>query len=305
MRVAPIGLVARDRASAFDIGVQSGALTHGHPSGYLSAGYMAALVWDLARGTSLSDSCRGADELLGGYAGSEELAFAIRKAQALAKKGVPNRKAIESIGEGWVAEEALAIALLCASTANGATAEDIAGALWRSVLHSGDSDSTGAITGNLLGAMYGATALPQAWVAEVELRDLVERLSRDLFSAIVLEETECFRFYPTKCGKIDPKGGRVMTSDPTEGIKPMSQEALDDLDASSRSFWSQQDFSHLNDPAFQVAADEAAAAPNWQDMSGNPEAMADMEKETFIAVEVLNDQLAEALATLDEPEPKA
>jgi hypothetical protein len=70
MRVAPCGLGAATRELAFELARDTGVITHGHPSGYLSAAYFAALVWDLARGGSLgacpmrwSARGNGADEL--------------------------------------------------------------------------------------------------------------------------------------------------------------------------------------------------------------------------------------------------
>jgi ADP-ribosylglycohydrolase len=46
MRVAPVGLVAgyQTPEEAFHLAAEAAALTHGHPSGYLSAGMMAAIV---------------------------------------------------------------------------------------------------------------------------------------------------------------------------------------------------------------------------------------------------------------------
>jgi hypothetical protein len=41
MRVAPVGLVARE---PFDLGYKIAALTHGHPSGWLAAGALAEMV---------------------------------------------------------------------------------------------------------------------------------------------------------------------------------------------------------------------------------------------------------------------
>lgn len=48
------------------------------------------------------------------------------------------------------------------------------------VNHGGDSDSTGAIAGNLLGAALGASAIPQRWLDALELREVIERLADDL-----------------------------------------------------------------------------------------------------------------------------
>ena len=69
-------------------------------------------------------------------------------------------------------------------------------ALWRSVAHGGDSDSTGSITGNLLGAMHGIGALPERWLAQLELRDVIERVARDLFASSILEAEPDLESYP-------------------------------------------------------------------------------------------------------------
>ncbi|MET7691620.1 ADP-ribosylglycohydrolase family protein [Streptomyces sp. NPDC005483] len=70
---------------------------------------------------------------------------------------------VESLGAGWVAEEALAIAVYSALAA-----DSVKHALLLSVNDSGDSDSTGSICGNLLGALHGDVGLPHEWVRQVE-----------------------------------------------------------------------------------------------------------------------------------------
>jgi ADP-ribosylglycohydrolase len=79
------------------------------------------------------------------------------------------RDRLSELGAGWVAEEALGISVLCALAAS--TPEE---AIIAAVNHSGDSDSTGSITGNIVGAIHGATSLPTAWIEAVELRDVIE-----------------------------------------------------------------------------------------------------------------------------------
>ncbi|MEU9442688.1 ADP-ribosylglycohydrolase family protein [Streptomyces sp. NPDC048304] len=48
------------------------------------------------------------------------------------------------------------------------------------VNHSGDSDSTGALCGTLIGAQYGDHALPHEWVQRVEGRPRIAVLADDL-----------------------------------------------------------------------------------------------------------------------------
>ena len=74
-----------------------------------------------------------------------------------------------------MAEEALAIAIFCALAA-----PDLESALRLAVNHGGDSDSTGAIAGNLLGASLGDDAIPARWLAVLELREEIERVAGEL-----------------------------------------------------------------------------------------------------------------------------
>ena len=78
---------------------------------------------------------------------------------------------------GWVAEEALAISVYCALVS-----ETFEQAIVLAVNHDGDSDSTGAITGNILGAMLGTNAIPERWLQPLELREVIEALASDLWS---------------------------------------------------------------------------------------------------------------------------
>ncbi len=192
MRAAPCGLAARTPEDAFELARDTGVITHGHPSGYLSGAYFAAVIWHVARGATLAAAMISADVLLAPELGAAELQAILVRTRALAAAGVPDVAAIESLGGGWTGEEALAIALLCALTFD--EGSDVRAVLWRAAAHSGDSDSTAAITGNLIGAMYGLGILPPSWLAVLELRDVTERIAMDLFAACI--EGEDLAEYP-------------------------------------------------------------------------------------------------------------
>jgi len=102
---------------------------------------------------------------------------AIEKAETLARSDTPSSIAIEALGEGWVGEEALSIAVFCSLRA--ASFEE---GIINAVNITGDSDSTGSIAGNILGARFGTQAIPPQWSDTVELREVVLALADDLAS---------------------------------------------------------------------------------------------------------------------------
>jgi ADP-ribosylglycohydrolase len=98
---------------------------------------------------SLTDAIDESTRVLKTKKNSKETLAAIDKAIEMVNKATPVPCVIEGIGAGWVAEEALAISLYCASVVK----DDFKKGILLSVNHSGDSDSTGSITGNILGAL--------------------------------------------------------------------------------------------------------------------------------------------------------
>ncbi|MGW7383008.1 ADP-ribosylglycohydrolase family protein [Streptomyces sp. NPDC054794] len=107
--------------------------------------------------------------------GHEETSTDLRRAVDPAAQGSPTAEKVESLGAGWVAEEALAIGVYCALATP--RVED---ALLLSVNQSGDSDSTGSLCGNLLGARHGDVGLPHSWVERVEGRARITAPADDL-----------------------------------------------------------------------------------------------------------------------------
>lgn len=176
MRTAAIGLFY-EKTRAFKIGSECAAITHGHPSGFLSAGVLSYIIAALIEGEELEAAVKSALVELKKYPSHEECTQIIEKALGLAQSNISDLQAIESIGEGWVGEEALAISIYCAIKYQ----NDFQKALIISVNHNGDSDSTGAITGNILGAYLGIKAIPGKWIEEVELSEEIIDLSDDLF----------------------------------------------------------------------------------------------------------------------------
>jgi ADP-ribosylglycohydrolase len=138
----------------------------------------------LPEGEPLARAVRKAMDLLATYPSHEETTQALHAAVSLVAKGDPSPEKVESLGEAWVAEEALAIAVYCALVHP--EPDDFQRALLLAVNHSGDSDSTGAICGNLLGAVHGETTLPTEWLTHLEGRDTITELADD-FAAQSIE----------------------------------------------------------------------------------------------------------------------
>ncbi len=186
MRVAPVALCAAvPDAGVFDLACDAAAVTHGHPTGWLAAGALAVMLRQVLRGDALVDAALAARERVAAEPDAGETTAAIDGALALWESGVePTPAAVESLGGGWVAEEALAIGLYGALVSGPLFARGVLTA----VNHSGDSDSTGSIAGQLLGAAQGegpATAvghagIPARWHEEVEFRELILAVADDL-----------------------------------------------------------------------------------------------------------------------------
>ena len=182
MRMAPVGLFHwclkhyHSADETFQLGTELAALTHGHPTGALPGGVLAVLIRELADGASLSESIASAKALLQQKREHEETLCAIALAEELSKSNLPHADAIARIGQGWIAEEALAISIYCSLVAS-----NFRDGIIMAVNHDGDSDSTGAITGNLLGTMYGAGVIPQDWLEPLELRDVITEVATDLY----------------------------------------------------------------------------------------------------------------------------
>ncbi|NHQ75760.1 ADP-ribosyl-(dinitrogen reductase) hydrolase [Roseovarius gahaiensis] len=171
MRVAPVAMMApRDQVRS--IAIDTSALTHGHPTGQLAAAAWAEMLADVANGAELEETAAAMATEYERLENGHETGRAIRKALDATRDGSP--ETIEGLGGGWTAEEALSIALYACLA--GKTFDD---ALQIAVFHSGDSDSTGAIAGNMMGLIDPLAALHHRWASVIEGTDVITRLVGD------------------------------------------------------------------------------------------------------------------------------
>ncbi len=184
MRVAPIGL-AESEENVFRVAVQSAAITHGHPTGYLAAGMFASIIHYIIEGAELLEAVNRSLERAKQEESCEECVQSVERAVMLVEEGSPCYEKLKTLGQGFTAEETLAIAVYAALS----YPKDLKKALLLAVNHDGDSDSTGAVTGNILGAYLGAHNIEEELLNGIELSREIEQLSSDLFMQYEENET--------------------------------------------------------------------------------------------------------------------
>jgi ADP-ribosylglycohydrolase len=215
MRSAPFGLIPHiPTESVYKLSTDAASLTHGHPSARQSAGVFSLLIHSLIQGHSLPEAAQAGIRRVEADAEAapelrERLAAALRLAGAAddaddagtgARPVLSPEDLVSELGEGWVAEEALAVGLyavlatapgasVAGSYADSAAGQPAAGpvehykaAIALAINHSGDSDSTGSIAGNILGAHYGEECLPADWLDALEAPEVIRGMAGQLVS---------------------------------------------------------------------------------------------------------------------------
>ena len=191
MRTAPAGL-AFPSDKAFREGAEYAAITHGHPSGYLTAGFLSEMIAHIIEGKTLEESLDLSLTTLVKHKEHEETLKVIERARELFMSQKPVEESIQTLGEGWVGEETLAISIYCSLKFPGNWERGTLAA----VNHSGDSDSTGSITGAILGTLLGVKSIPDKWVNSVEDSQKIQKVADDMFCIFKNGEELSFEEYP-------------------------------------------------------------------------------------------------------------
>ena len=176
MRVATIGyLYQHDEAKLREVAHMSGIITHGHPAAIaasVAGAYLVKLALDdvppekyLPRMLVFCDGI------------STEFDTAVIKVDSALKMD-NEEAALRFLGEGWVGDEAIALALYCVLR----YPNNYVAAVRRGANTDGDSDSIACIAGGILGARLGLDAIPLDWRNRCEnktyLVDLAERMAK-------------------------------------------------------------------------------------------------------------------------------
>ncbi|OMH28251.1 hypothetical protein BKD30_01620 [Tersicoccus phoenicis] len=193
MRSAPFGLVPHVAVpDLVRLAARGSALTHGHPTAGVAAGALTGIIGRVVRGADLAVAVR---ETMTALAEGAENAVETHRALTAAVDAAAADRDVDvpldpprlsdRFGGGWVAEEALAIAVYCALVdADDDPQVHLRRALVRATNHDGDSDSTAAITGNLIGTLRGTAALDPAWIGALVERDVVDRAVDEFLHAL-------------------------------------------------------------------------------------------------------------------------
>ena len=199
MRIAPLALKYRSGENFYgDIeqidmeAAELSAITHSHSLGYMPSAVVSHIISRILCSydeMSLKDMVLEArDSVSKLFAGDKNLPVLvdiINRAVRLSEEAdADDLDNIHALGEGWVAEETLGIALYCALKYQ----SDFSKAMITAVNHKGDSDSTGAVTGNILGALVGYTAIDSKWKKNLELLDVILEVADDLCHGCQMSE---------------------------------------------------------------------------------------------------------------------
>ena len=227
MRTAPIAILSYlhrykdgDLEGCDMVAAEAARITHKHPLGFLPSAVLNDIIMQIMSGEADEGDRlfyiveKAAERLPAIYSGEDgktygelwpekvsQLQEILKKAEDLANTDLPEHEAIEKIGGGWTGHEALAIAVYSALKHK----ESFEDAIVSAVNHSGDSDSTGAVCGNIIGTLLGRKAIPEYFTKDLELLSVIEEMGTDLFTGCIISErmpfdtVEKVRWYNKYC----------------------------------------------------------------------------------------------------------
>ena len=222
MRIAPWGLYCACHDTPYSIeqidvaGGEMARLTHKHPLGWMPSMLLTHIVYRIVKEggfdvqdkkttrkrfddivaesldilprliveDNLSEVTWNKEDTLGKafHSAVQRQKILVERALFSANNELPDVENIRRLGEGWVGEEALAIAVYAVAR----HIDNFADTLIAAVNHDGDSDSTGAIAGNIIGAIVGYEAIPAKFKEHLELHDVILAIADDLHQGCVI-----------------------------------------------------------------------------------------------------------------------
>jgi ADP-ribosylglycohydrolase len=172
MRTAPVGFYyAGYPVLLREVTRMIAATTHGHPTAWAAANVASVCVKEALDETDPAFWLDRSIQFLSGTSCGEVIDALGRVPEAVASR--TDEEAMALLGEGWIAEEAVAMALAAVLRHR----DDFAQAVRCAVRHDGDSDTVGCITGALMGARLGERELPEKLLQRLEGADGLRALA--------------------------------------------------------------------------------------------------------------------------------
>lgn len=170
MRILPIGLRFRNAEAATIMrhAADASRITHAHPRSLVACGFYSVVISEVVNGAALPEAIHRALPVLSEAVATlpdERVVFGRLLGGRLAES--PR----ESIRSSGYVMHTLEAALWCGLTHNSFKEGVLA-----AVNLGSDTDTTGCVTGGLLGALYGYEAIPHEWIAELPRRADVDAL---------------------------------------------------------------------------------------------------------------------------------
>ncbi|MCR4584807.1 MAG: ADP-ribosylglycohydrolase family protein [Lachnospiraceae bacterium] len=194
MRISPLALAYAGSESLDSLDEEGGEIariTHCHPLGYMPAAFLTHVInrivyphKNMELEQIITEAKDTVKRIYFGDDGLSRLISVVDLSMKLAKNKDDDLNNIHKIGEGWVAEETLGIALYCALRYR----DNFSAGIIAAVNHNGDSDTTGAVAGNILGALCGYEAIEEKWKEDLELSDIILEMADDLCYGCLMEE---------------------------------------------------------------------------------------------------------------------
>jgi ADP-ribosylglycohydrolase len=190
LRTASVGL-AFPPGMAFREGTDYAAMTHGHASAYLAAGFLSEMVAQIIEVQSLQDAIGMSIEQLVAFDNHQDLLKYVERALEEFDTKDPIEESIPRLGKGVTATEVLTVGIYCALKC----VSDFQAGVLASVNHSGMSTSTGIVTGAILGTLLGTEAIPEKWISDLENSKEIIVIAEDMYKVFKLGERVSFEKY--------------------------------------------------------------------------------------------------------------
>lgn len=181
MRVAPVGIAYREGRGLYEAACTSAALTHAHPVGQDGAAVQALAVAIATRHALAGErlQAEAVAEELAASARTDVIRQKMRLVARLLSAGAPPGDVADAVGRSVAVHESMPFAIYAFLRAPGQFRQSVECA----ILHGGDRDTLGAMTGAIAGAYLGVDALPVGWRVKVENGAYLEKLGRQLAEA--------------------------------------------------------------------------------------------------------------------------